>query len=254
MIARMMAQTMTSMMASMIDWLKRESPSIAVGERALPVAIRRLAHARRLTMRLAPDGSELRISMPRWGRTAEALEFARTKASWIAAQLDKVPAPAPLGPDGTVTYRGQTYRIEHVPARPRRPELLTGAILLGGPLAGLTGRLQRWLEAEARALFAGDLAEYCARAEQPVPALALSRAQRRWGSCATDGTIRLNWRLVMAPDFVRRSVVAHEVAHLRHMDHSPRFHAALDRIYEGDITQANRWLKRDGRSLYLPFG
>ncbi len=82
----------------------------------------------------------------------------------------------------------------------------------------------------------------------------LSRATRRWGSCAHDGTIRLNWRLVMAPDSVRRSVVAHEVAHLLHMDHSPRFHAALNALFENDIDVANQWLKREGRSLYVPFG
>jgi len=238
----------------MIDWLKQTPPSVEVAGRSLPVTIRRLPQARRLTMRLAPDGSEIRISMPRWGRTAEAVEFARSRAEWIAAQLEKVAPPAEPGAGGTVPYRGQLYRIEHVPARPRRPELLTGAILLGGPEAGMAGRLRRWLESEARDLFAADLAEYCQRAAKPEPRLMLSRAQRRWGSCATDGTIRLNWRLVMAPDFVRRSVVAHEVAHLVHMDHSPRFHALLDALYEGEIAAANRWLKRDGRSLYLPFG
>ena len=58
----------------------------------------------------------------------------------------------------------------------------------------------------------------------------------------------------MAPDFVRRSVVAHEVAHLVHFDHSPRFHALLAALFEGDLAAANRWLKREGRSLYAPFG
>jgi predicted metal-dependent hydrolase len=122
------------------------------------------------------------------------------------------------------------------------------------PARGLESRLRRWLEREALALLADDLAHYCARGGHPVPRLALSRAQRRWGSCAADGSIRINWRLVMAPDFVRRSVVAHEVAHLRHFDHSPAFHAELDRLFEGSIAEANHWLKREGRGLYRPFG
>ena len=58
----------------------------------------------------------------------------------------------------------------------------------------------------------------------------------------------------MAPAFVRRSVVAHEVAHLVHFDHSADFHAMLGRIFEGDIRAANRWLKREGRQLYVPLG
>lgn len=238
----------------MLDWLRREAPEIEVGGRILPVTIRRLSNARRLTMRLAPDGSEVRISLPRWGRTAEALEFAQSRAAWLEGQLARLAQPMEIGTGSVLPYRGEKLRIEHVPARPRKPELLANGLLIGGPEGSLTLRLKRWLEGEARALFADDLAEYCVRADKPVPKLALSSAQRRWGSCSTRGTIRLNWRLVMAPDFVRRSVVAHEVAHLVHMDHSPRFHALLSDLFEGEIEAANCWLKREGRSLYAPFG
>ncbi|MFA7587072.1 MAG: M48 family metallopeptidase, partial [Novosphingobium sp.] len=66
--------------------------------------------------------------------------------------------------------------------------------------------------------------------------------------------IRINWRLIMAPDPVRRSVVAHEVAHLVHFDHSPRFHALLADLFEDDLSAANEWLKREGRNLYAWFG
>ena len=69
----------------MIDWLKRdprEAPTVMVGDRPLPLVVRRLHNARRMTLRLAPDGSEVRISIPRWGRTAEALDFARSRADW----------------------------------------------------------------------------------------------------------------------------------------------------------------------------
>ena len=64
----------------------------------------------------------------------------------------------------------------------------------------------------------------------------------------------MNWRLIMAPDAVRRSVVAHEVAHLIHFDHSPAFHALLAELFEDDIDAANRWLKANGRRLYSYFG
>ena len=66
--------------------------------------------------------------------------------------------------------------------------------------------------------------------------------------------LRLNWRLVQAPDFVRRSVVAHEVAHLVHFDHSPAFHALLGELFEGDIEVANHWLSQHGRTLYAAVG
>lgn len=99
-----------------------------------------------------------------------------------------------------------------------------------------------------------DLVELAPRAARPLPQLRLSRAQRRWGSCSSSGIVRLNWRLVQAPDFVRRSVVAHEVAHLVHFDHSPAFHALLEHVYGGPLEEADAWLRANGRGLYADFG
>ncbi|MBX9643767.1 MAG: M48 family metallopeptidase [Novosphingobium sp.] len=241
----------------MIDWLlKRENqnPQVEVAGRVLPVVLRRNAQARRMTMRLAPDGSEVRITLPRWGRSAEALEFANKRKGWIAGQLAAVPEPVCFSATSTLPYRGDALPIRHDPAASRRVKLIEGEVHLGGPAESLAQRLRRWLENEARMLMEEDLAFYCQRAERPLQRLMLSNAQRRWGSCARDGTIRINWRLVMAPDMVRRSVVAHEVAHLVHFDHSPAFHAMLGAIYEYDIRAANRWLKRNGRQLYALLG
>lgn len=242
----------------MIDWLRRKPdlpPSIEVAGAVLPVAIRRSPQARRLTMRLAPDGTEIRMTLPRWASEAEALAFARGRRDWLARQLASVPAPAaPLGAGSAIPFGDRMLIVRHDPKARRRPLVIDDELLLGGPEAGIAQRVARWLYDQARAQFALDLAEYCERAELAVPRLMLSRAQRRWGSCARDGTIRINWRLVMAPVHVRRSVVAHEVAHLVHFDHSPRFHTLLDQIYEGDIRDANDWLKRHGRSLYQPLG
>lgn len=241
----------------MIDWLRRrpdEIPQVEIAGRQVPLAVRRNATARRMTMRLAPDGSEIRITLPRWGRTAEALDFARSKADWLEAQLANVPTAAPLLDGSSVPYRGTVVTLRHDPTAPRRVRLEECMIHAGGPQDSLARRVQRWLEDEALRLLADDLADYCGRDRRAAPPLALSRAQRRWGSCAADGTIRINWRLIMAPDLVRRSVVAHEVAHLTHFDHSPAFHAHLGALFEGDINWANSWLKREGRSLYARFG
>jgi predicted metal-dependent hydrolase len=240
-----------------LDWLRRDprrDPTISVAGRELPIVVRRLERARRLTMRLAPDGSEVRISMPRWGRTAEALSFASARRDWLERQLAAVPVSSTVQPGSAMRVRGQTFVLEHDPAARRAPTCEDGLLRVGGALASLEPRLRRWLQSEAKRLLAADLAYYCAAAGLHVPPLALSSAKRRWGSCAASGAIRINWRLIMAPDFVRRSVVAHEVAHLVHFDHSPAFHACLGKLFEGDLAAANAWLKREGRSLYQPFG
>lgn len=237
----------------MLDWLKRpprDEPSLVLAGRNVPVEVRRLAHARRITLRLAPDGSAVRVTIPKWAPTGEALAFARSRTGWLEAQLARLPKAAPLLPGGLVVWRGTPRALIHDPAAPRRVRLQPDELHLGGPTESLAPRLKRWMHGEARQMFLADLADYAPRAAVPVPALALSNAQRRWGSCSVDGTVRLNWRLAMAPDYVRRSVVAHEVAHLVHFDHSPRFHALLGEIFEDDLDAANHWLKRQGRSLY----
>lgn len=241
----------------MIDWLlrpARHQPQVEVAGRVLPIILRRTATAQRMTMRLAPDGSEVRVTLPRWGRSIDAVEFARSKVEWLATQLAALPAQVMLGDGHPVSFIGQQLLLRHDPALPRRVRVGDGELHIGGPTASLASRLARWLEGEARQRLADDLAFYCARAGQPVPRLMLSRARRRWGSCAGDGTIRINWRLIMAPEHVRRSVVAHEVAHLIHFDHSDRFHALLATLYEADLHAANQWLKREGRSLYALLG
>lgn len=241
----------------MLDWLRRDpmqEPAVDLDGRLVPIAIRRLDRARRMTMRLAPDGSEVRISIPRWTRTAEAVTFAESRREWLARQLAALPAASPISHGSTLPFRGETLVIAHSPKAPRRPLVEDGTLHVGGAENSLPSRLSRWLQGEAHALLAEDLAEYCDRAGQPTSRLSLSSARRRWGSCAPDGAIRINWRLIMAPDMVRRSVVAHEVAHLVHFDHSPAFHHCLKTLFEGSVHEANRWLKEHGRSLYVPFG
>jgi predicted metal-dependent hydrolase len=207
-----------------------------------------------MTLRLAPDGSEARLTMPPWGRISDAEHFARDRADWLAQQLGRVPMQEVPQAGSTVLYRGRPLTIVWQPRAPRTPSLDATEIVVGGPEAGVTSRLRRWLEAEALRLCGEDLAEFAQKAGLPRPPLRLSRAARRWGSCAADGTIRINWRLVMAPDAVRRSVVAHEVAHLTHFDHSPAFHGHAAELFGGDLPAANRWLKHEGRKLYAPFG
>lgn len=226
---------------------------IEVAGRILPLAIRRHPRARRMILRLGQDGGEVCVTVPPWGRTADALAFARSRAGWLEAQLAQLPAPACPLAEGLIIYRGQELRVDWHAGRPRKPVLTKESLLIGGPRDTLHRRLQRWLEAEAERVLIEDLAEYCGRAGITAPPLRLSRARRRWGSCSGKGIIRINWRLIQAPGHVRRSVVAHEVAHLLHFDHSPAFHACLARLYEGDLTEADRWLKREGRTLYRHF-
>ncbi|MEL6530940.1 MAG: SprT family zinc-dependent metalloprotease [Pseudomonadota bacterium] len=240
----------------MIDWLKRTriDPEIELGGETIPINLRRHPKAKRLVLRLAPDGNAVQITLPTWANANEAIAFAHTRSDWLSEQRARIPRRAAPEPGGEVLFRGSPLKLLWESSAPRRPTLSQGTLTMGGPSDSFVSRVRRWLEREALPLFEGDMQEYTAAAKlSPVP-VALSRAQKRWGSCSDKARIRLNWRLVQAPDHVRRSVVAHEVAHLVHFDHSPAFHALLRDIYEGDIAVADQWLKQNGRSLYTSFG
>ena len=239
----------------MIEWLRQANfePEIEIAGRMFPIELRRHPTARRLTLRLAPDGSAIRITLPRWCASKEAVAFAHARIEWLERQVANIPERRDPVTESRLGYRGRDLAIKWCADAPRKPVLRADALHIGGPQDTLGKRLQRWLEQEALALFMQDTDFYCSRAGLPAAPVRLTRAKRRWGSCSSEGVLRLNWRLVQSPDQVRRSVVAHEVAHLVHFDHSPAVHALLDAIYDDDIAQANSWLSQHGRTLYTSF-
>ena len=220
---------------------------------AVPVRIRRNPRAKRISMRADVVKREIRITMPTYAPTKAAMDFVAQKRNWIALRLHSAPAAAPLNAGKTVAFEGEPHRIVWNQAAIRSVKLIEGVegreLHLGGPAEMVEARILRWLKTQARGIFAEEIAHYCRKAGESIPALSLGDPRSRWGSCSSRGTISLSWRLVMAPAYVRRSVIAHEVAHMRHMDHSPAFYAWLDELYEGDRKMADRWLKMHGTGL-----
>ncbi len=242
---------------SMLDRLKtillnsHSDPIVDIEGESVPVKIRRDPRTRRISMRADAVKREIRITLPPYAPSAAALEFVNKKRQWIAARLQSAPAAAPLAAGAEIAYRGEAHLIRWQLDWPRRIVAREGELHIGGPEAMLSTRLLRWLKSQARELFAQEIAHYCGIAGVPPPRLSLGDPRSRWGSCSTRGTISLSWRLIMAPDFVRRSVIAHEVAHMRHMDHSPAFYVWLDQLFEGDRKAADRWLKMHGTGLQI---
>ena len=135
----------------MIDWLRREAlePTIKLIGRDVPIDLVRNRRAKRLTLRLALDGSAVRITLPHWCRSADAIAFAHARQEWLSAQLAKVPERRDPARDGRMLYRGEDIAIEWREDLPRKPDFKDGAFRVGGPRETLGARLQRWLEREA---------------------------------------------------------------------------------------------------------
>lgn len=228
-----------------------EALAIRLDGVSYPVHLRRSKQARSIIVSADTVKGIVVLTVPVYASENQALRFARSKTDWLNARFAEALPPVPIEDGGQIAFMGEPRIIRWSPEFARAPLLVEGEIRLGGPRELVGSRVLRWLKAQARAIYAEDLQFYCARAGTDLPKLAVGDARRRWGSCSGHRSIRLSWRLIMAPPHVRRSVVAHEVAHLRHMDHSRRFYALLDQIYESDRSVADRWLKDHGRGLHM---
>lgn len=214
------------------------------------VTLRESARARRLRLTVDSRTGTVLLVLPHRASRRRALAWAGEQQQWIAARRAAVPPVAPIVAGGIIPVRGVDRLIDWSPERPRQIELSADRITCGGPVEGLSGRVLRWLKVEALALLSAETRACAAKAAARVDRIGVGDPVSRWGSCSSSGSIRYNWRLILAPDFVRRATVAHEVAHLVHLDHGPDFHALAAALFEGDPGDARRWLRRHGATLH----
>lgn len=230
--------------------VRSEPLRIAAGGTIWPLRLVRHAAARRYRLIFDAVRGELRLTMPRRASERQATAWVQEQGEWIAAQAHKSAGPVTIGPGDTVPLRGIDRRIDWDPALPRRI-VDDGAVLkLGGPQETIGPRLARWLKAEALALLEAESHAMAAAHGIALASIGVGDPRSRWGSCAADGRLRYSWRLILAPDHVRRATVAHEVAHRVHMHHGPEFHALVDVINGGPVAEARRWLRAHGRDLH----
>lgn len=228
----------------------RGERSVEVHGKRIPVELKPNPRARRITLRADATRGVIRLSLHPRTSTAKALALLDTHRDWIAARVAQWPSPTRFAPGATVPIEGEAVVIDWSPDRPRAGVLDGGRLSIGGPAEGLEGRVERFLRARAKAVLAEETREVAARLGRPVAAVTVRDTASRWGSCTSGGRIAFSWRLILAPPHVRRYVVAHEVAHLAHMDHSPGFWAVAEELYGGDVKPARRWLKRHGAALH----
>ena len=203
-------------------------------------------------MRLSvdPRTRSVLLTVPRRVSRRRALAWASEHRAWIERALADIPPPQAFAPGATVPVRGEPCEIDWAPSRPRRISLERGRLITGGPIDGLDRRILRWLKAEALALLTRETREIAEQAGARLAAVGVGDPVSRWGSCSAKGAIRYSWRLILAPDFVRRATVAHEVAHLVHLNHGPDFHALVADLLGADPKPARAWLKREGAALH----
>jgi predicted metal-dependent hydrolase len=206
--------------------------------------------ARRCTLSFDPASGRARLVIPKRAALKPALAWAADKAAWLAEQRARLPAPRPFAPGTVLTVADEDLTIVR-DAGPRRAVRREGdRLLLAGPEETIPRRVDTWLRRAALDLLTRETAEFAAKAGVTVGTVAVGDPRRRWGSCAWSGAIRYSWRLVLAPGWVRRATVAHEVAHRVHMNHGPQFHALVASLLGEDPMPARAWLREHGAALH----
>ncbi len=221
---------------------------LCIGE--TPVRLKVSPRARKLRLSVDPRTRSVLLTVPRRVSRRRALAWASQHRQWIERALADIPESRAFAPGETVPVRGEPFVIDWAEARPRRIRQEGGRLLCGGPREGLDRRILRWLKAEALALLTRESREFAGTIGARLEQVGIGDPVSRWGSCSARGAIRYSWRLFLAPDFVRRATVAHEVAHLVHLNHGPDFHALVAEILGADPRPARAWLKREGAALH----
>ncbi|WP_374495265.1 M48 family metallopeptidase [Zoogloea sp.] len=212
-----------------------EARDIILEGRRVSYILRRSA---RKTLGLRIDHRGLIVGVPLRVRLPDVESFIHSHARWIADKLAARSATVPCfePTDGaTLPLLGGAWRVRLGRGNNRVVWHETGpeptielALRAGGDARQL---LRRGLQERALALFCNRVDEFCLRLGRPMPAVALSSARTRWGSCSLRSGIRLHWRLIHLPLSLIDYVVAHEVAHLVEMNHSPRFWSVVTSLY-----------------------
>ncbi len=207
------------------------------------------ARARRVSLRV--DVARGCIVLVRPTRCPETLvtRFVTEKREWITKQLASLPPRMALSHGSELSLLGERCIISEHSTAKRGVWREGSTIYVSGAPEHLPRRLKDWLKAEARTIFSAWARDFAATLNVRVTRVALRDTRSRWGSCTRDGKLSLSWRLMLAPREIAAYVVAHEVAHLKHMNHSPVFWRVVESLV-GNIKTPRVWLRHHGASLH----
>lgn len=238
----------------------------------VPLVLRRSARARRLSLQVSEARRGAVLTVPAYSSLADAEQFLSRHMAWLKERLAGLCDPVPFTDGAVVPLRGLAHRLhfpgpvrrrgvvwvedsDDVPLAPVWPEGLANA---AGPLPRLhvageaehaPRRLLDWLKRQAQADLKLRVDIHAKRLGLAPKRISVRDQTTRWGSCSSTGALSFSWRLILAPPFVLDYLAAHEVAHLKEMNHGPRFWALVARTMPRQ-TEARDWLHQHGSNLH----
>lgn len=223
------------------------------------IALRRNPRATRLTLRIRAACGEIILTAPARSRLSDVKKFALEHAGWIHSKLTQIPQSVPFQDGSVIPVRGVEHQIVHL----RTPrglislEKTDSEFLRQRPLFLYVSGHEEFVERRTsdflKTLAAGDIRsavkKHCDNLNIPYPSTTIRDTVSRWGSCSSSGALNFSWRLIFAPSFILNYLAAHEVAHIREMNHSKRFWDIVENLCP-DTRAAEKWLDEHGASLH----
>jgi predicted metal-dependent hydrolase len=213
-----------------------------------PIRWRRSRQARRISLRIDTRAGAVVVTLPPRAAREAGLELLRTHSSWVAGKLAALPGHVVFEAGGKVALNGVSHVIRPAPETRRGVWVEAGEIRVSGEPAFLARRVLDFLRNEARTTLGACARRIAAASGLQPRRLVIKDTSSRWGSCSSDGVVMFSWRLVMAPPEIQHYVVAHELAHLRHLDHGPDFWAQVA-LLTPHQARAEAWLRLHGPAL-----
>ncbi len=228
-------------------------PAIELDGRRINYTLQRTR--RRRTISLLIDERGLRVAAPLKAPQKAIDELLRLHAAWVIRKVrdwqQKRPPPRSWVAGEQIMLFGTPVMLESC-AGIKLPQLEQDRLLFDPQLspAAIESGVRNWLKQQALDCFTRHCRDYSAQLELQAPAVRLSNARTRWGSCHANGRISMNWRLVQTPAAWISYVAAHEVAHLRQMNHSPAFWRIVAALVP-DYAERRAALRREAHRYLL---
>lgn len=177
--------------------------------------------------------------------------FLAANKEWITEKSALLLQPVTIENGALIPFMGNNHLIyiEQHSKRTTEIDVEDNKIIIKTARADPTTNLKRWIIEQARDAITPLALAKSTCIKKTISKIDLRDTGSRWGSCSTDKRLMFSWRLIMAPHYVLDYVVSHEVAHLKHMDHSAKFWNVCYDLTDGDADAARAWLKQNGNDL-----
>ena len=212
----------------------------------LEIFLRQSSNSRRITLRISALDGKITITGPNYIDFKEFRKFAESKKSWLKSKRKSFEPPIFISEGTKIPILGIDTKIS-LSDSPEPNKV--GSILFVSKEKPLSTQVKNYLKEISRVHLDHMCKEFSERLGSKVSKITLRDTRSRWGSCSNDANLMFSWRLIMAPEDVLAYVVAHEVAHLKHMNHSKDFWKTVEYLF-GPYKKERAWLKQNGSSLH----